>query len=86
MDNAPNHFRTLETIGTFHFLSKKYQRNIKFNYFCEYHGKSECDRHFGLMSRMKTEYSATNQESINDTEMYVQMYRDKILSYGGTGN
>ena len=83
MDNGPSHFRTYETMATFDFLSKKFNKKIKFNFFCEYHGKNECDRHFGLMSRLYADYSATNELPISTTDDYIKMYKEKILSYGG---
>lgn len=84
MDNAPNHFRTKETIASFHYLAGKYNQKIRFNYFAEYHGKSECDRHFGLMSRMYTEHASKESSGpVETTEQYISMYKTYILKYGG---
>lgn len=83
-DNAPNHFRTKEHMCTLYDLQQEFGRTISCNFFCQYHGKSECDRHFGLISRMYTE--ATTYSGCNDittTEKFLSMYRESILCYGG---
>jgi hypothetical protein len=82
MDNAPNHFRTFETVGLFSDLSTNFQ--VSFNYFAEYHGKSECDRHFGLMSRCYTDYcTRSDSKDINTTEDYIFMYESHIREANG---
>jgi hypothetical protein len=87
MDNAPNHFRTKETIATFFEIQEKFGFSVNFHYFAEYHGKSECDRHFGLISRMYSEHTSTNRgklcSQVNTTEELLEMYKNGICSYGG---
>ena len=83
MDNAPSHFRNLETMATFQELNDKGMK-VQFNYFAEYHGKSECDRQFGLMSRLYSEHAEKARTAdITTTEQYLTMYKDAIRAYGG---
>lgn len=84
MDNAPNHFRTKEMLASFVSLEEEFDFSSEINYFAEYHGKSECDRHFGLMSRIYTEHcSYAQNKDINSTEEYVDMYTSYIRDSGG---
>jgi hypothetical protein len=52
MDNT-QHFRNFETMATFSDLSKELGIKLSLNFFAEYHGKFECDRHFGIIIRMR---------------------------------
>ena len=84
MDNAPGHFRTKEMIAGFYDLEKSTGMNVEFNYFPEYHGKSECDRHFGLISRIYTEHkSKAINPDITTTDEYLNMYKGAIRRFGG---
>lgn len=47
-----NHFRSREYIaGVFEELYFRLKKEVKLNYFAEYHGKSIVDGHFGLISQ-----------------------------------
>lgn len=82
MDNAPNHFRTFETCALFADLSDNY--TVSSNYFCEYHGKSECDRHFGFMSRAYTDFcSRVINDDVTTTGDYLSMYKNAIMQNNG---
>lgn len=71
-----------------HFLSKefaqyalndiplKYQKNIEWNLFGEYHGKSVVDGHFGLLSRFFSEIE--KQKNINCIDELIVELRKKI--------
>ena len=84
MDNAPGHFRTKEMIATFHELKNSSKMEVQFNYFAEYHGKSECDRHFGMISRIYTEHTSKIVNSdITTTEEFLTMYKSAILRFRG---
>ena len=77
MDNAPNHFRTKEMIAGFYNIKKKFGYRIEFNYSAEYHGKSECDRHFGLISRIYKEHCCRyHSNDINTTQEFIDMYKN----------
>lgn len=66
MDNAPSHFRTKELIAGYYWIQKNNNMKVHINYFAEYHGKSECDTHFGLISKVYTNYiSYANNPDIN---------------------
>jgi hypothetical protein len=84
MDNAPNHFRTKEMLAGFHDISKDAAvDSLEINFFAEYHGKSECDRHFGYISQV---YSAHCSRGINDdvetTEDFMRVYKDHLMEHG----
>ena len=84
MDNAGGHFRTFETLATLDSLGKKNSLSVTANYFAEYHGKSECDRHFGWISRIyadRTSYD--DSKTINTTEDFMELYTSAVRSYGG---
>ena len=84
MDNAPNHFRTKEMLAGFYGFERKFNVSVEVNYFAEYHGKSECDRHFGLISRIYTEHCSYSQNSnINTTEEFIDMYSNYVREFGG---
>eukprot|EP00012_Vannella_robusta_P009283 CAMPEP_0206192516 /NCGR_PEP_ID=MMETSP0166-20121206/6007_1 /ASSEMBLY_ACC=CAM_ASM_000260 /TAXON_ID=95228 /ORGANISM="Vannella robusta, Strain DIVA3 518/3/11/1/6" /LENGTH=576 /DNA_ID=CAMNT_0053609031 /DNA_START=413 /DNA_END=2143 /DNA_ORIENTATION=- len=85
MDNAPNHFRTMEMLAGFHSLiGSNGIKSVGFEYFPEYHGKSECDRHFGLISRILKEHcSHADAKEINTTKDFLQIYNSAIRGYGG---
>lgn len=56
-----NHFRSQEFLGSiFEELNIKLHKNIKMNYFAEYHGKSLVDGHFGLITKWLKECMTTN--------------------------
>ena len=55
MDNAPSQFRSYENLATLYSLQTDHGFNMSVNFFAEYHGKSECDRHFGFISRVYTD-------------------------------
>ena len=81
MDNAPNHFRTMEFLG---FMSSVPEFEVSIDYFPEYHGKSECDRHFGLISHLYAEhYCRENSAAINTSGDFLQMYKVAINRFGG---
>ena len=80
MDNAPQHFRNMETLGTFAGT----QFSTTLNYFAEYHGKSECDRHFGWLSclyKEKTSYGVSRD--VTTTEEFIDMYTSGVRESGG---
>lgn len=84
MDNAPQHFRNMETLASFHDLSNEFSWEIQLNYFAEYHGKSECDRHFGWLSSLykeKTRYHRCSD--VTTTEEFLQMYTSGVRERGG---
>lgn len=84
MDNAPNHFRTKEMLAGFYALERKFDVSVEVNYFAEYYGKSECERHFGLISRIYTEHcSYTDNSNINTTEEFIDMYTNYMREFGG---
>ena len=84
MDNAPSHFRNFENLATLATLGSKQNRKVKVNFFGEYHGKSECDRHFGLISRIyKEKTSYIGSADVNTTESFLNLYSSAIRSYGG---
>lgn len=83
MDNAPSHFRNLETMATFEEI-KAAGQEVEVNFFAEYHGKSECDRQFGLMSRLYSEHAEKQRTAdVTTTAEYLTMYKDAIRAYGG---
>lgn len=63
-----NHFRSQEFLGSiFEEINIKLNKNIKMNYFAEYHGKSLVDGHFGLISKWLRESMTTDYiNTIND--------------------
>lgn len=84
MDNAPQHFRNFETMATFADLSEEFGVKINVNFFAEYHGKSECDRHFGLISRIYTEKTRYGTcKDVHTTEDFLSMYKSAIMEFGG---
>lgn len=84
LDNAPNHFRNKETFASFYDLQVELKRNIEINFYAEYHGKSECDRHFGLISRLYTEATGYGRNhDITTTSEFLKMYCDGIRRIGG---
>jgi hypothetical protein len=81
---APSHFRTKEMIAYFHSIKQSFGFTVQFNYFAECHGKSECDRHFGLISRIYTEYTCKSvNPEITTTDEFLTMYKDAIRRFGG---
>ena len=84
MDNAPGHFRTKELIAGYYQLQEKHEMNFNFNFFAEYHGKSDCDRHFGLISRLYSEHALSHRAApVTTTEEFLEMYKGAIRSYHG---
>jgi len=84
MDNAPNHFRTKEMIAGFYDIWKNNKMEVRFEFFTEYHGKSECDRHFGLISRLYSDHCAKpGKKNVNTTDEFITLYKSSIFSYGG---
>ena len=84
MDNAGQHFRNYETFATFQDLGVRLGQEFELNFYAEYHGKSECDRHFGLISRMYTEATRYgNCKDVHTTEDFIEMYSNGIRSFGG---
>ena len=84
MDNAPNHFRTRETFASFADLQTSTTRKIEVNFFGEYHGKSECDRHFGLISRVYTDRTSyIGAKDVNTSDDFIELYNSAIRSFGG---
>ena len=84
MDNAGQHFRNFTTLATFHDLGKDLQMNFELNFFAEYHGKSECDRHFGFIGRMYKEATRYgSSKDITNTEEFISLYSDEIRRSGG---
>jgi hypothetical protein len=84
MDNASQHFRNYQTLATFHDLGLELGMTFQLNFFAEYHGKSECDKHFGLLGRMykeATRFEASKE--IRNTEDFILMYSDGIRRTGG---
>ena len=84
MDNARQHFRNYETFATFFQLGQELKQDFELNFFAEYHGKFECDRHFGLISRLykeATRYGASN--TITTTGEWMDMYTSGIRGVGG---
>ena len=84
MDNAPNHFRNFENLATLESLSKKFCFEITANFFAEYHGKSECDRHFGFISRIYTDRTSYGGEDISTTTEFLNLYKDAVRKSGGS--
>ena len=83
MDNAPNHFRTKEMIAGFYDIQKEMGFNVEFNFFAEYHGKSECDRHFGLISRIYADHCARAvNPDVETTEDFIKAYKSSLLEHG----
>jgi hypothetical protein len=84
MDNAPNHFRTKEMLAGFHDIQQQAAfDSVEVNYFAEYHGKSECDRHFGLISRIYTDHCSKEiSDDVETTDDFVRVYRDHLLEHG----
>ena len=84
MDNAGQHFRNFETFATFQELGVKLKQEFELNFYAEYHGKSECDRHFGLISRMYTEATRYGgSKDVQTTEDFIEMYSNGIRNFGG---
>jgi hypothetical protein len=84
MDNAGQHFRNFETFATFHDLGLERNQEFELNFFAEYHGKSECDRHFGLISRLYKEATRYGEcRDIQTTSDFIRMYTDGIREAGG---
>ena len=56
-DGGPGHFKTFELVHYFYSLQqKKIFKQVHFNYFIEYHGKSICDSHFSVLSSIIKKY------------------------------
>jgi hypothetical protein len=93
MDNAPNQFRTREFYATMLQVENmvqldapiKKQISVEFNFFVEYHGKSDCDRFFGMLARIYTdETSGQNASDIHTTkELFIRMFSNGIHERGG---
>ena len=84
MDNAPNHFRVTENFATMFQLQQEFDKQVEMNFFAEYHGKSECDRHFGFISRMYKEHvKYMKNNDINTTDDFIKMYKDAVIGSGG---
>ena len=81
MDNAPNHFRTKEFLGTMFSLSGDLV--ITIDYFAEYHGKSACDQHFGHISQIYKNHCRQPNQPINTSADFLEMYCDAIVNNGG---
>ena len=84
MDNASQHFRNYETFATFYELGQERNSSFDLNFFAEYHGKSECDRHFGLISRLYKESTRFHGSTeVTTTEEWMKMYTRGILACDG---
>ena len=84
MDNAPNHFRVKENMATFARINDITRKQVEINFFAEYHGKSECDRHFGFISRMYKEHTSYGRSNdINTTRDFIELYKNAVISSGG---
>jgi hypothetical protein len=92
MDNAPNQFRTKQFYGTMLEVENMVRRNasvkrqvaVEFNFFVEYHGKSDCDRFFGMLARLYIEEtSGQNASDITTTKEFIRMFSDGIHERGG---
>ena len=84
MDNAPQHFRNMETLATFDYLREHHSLQLTLNYFAEYHGKSECDRHFGWLSSLykeKTRYQ--DRPDVATTQDFLELYTSGVREAGG---
>ena len=60
----------------------KFNLEIGINFFAEYHGKSECDRHFGFISRIYTDRCSYGNVEVCTTEDYLELYKTSINRYG----
>jgi hypothetical protein len=83
MDNAPSQFRNKEHFSTIYNLSLKYKMKLNMNFFAEYHGKSECDRHFGLISRIYTDRCSYGDKEVCTTLDFLDLYCSAIRKFGG---
>ena len=59
------------------------ERAITIDYFAEYHGKSECHQHFGLISQIYKNYCRQPNAPINTSADFIKMYCDAIISNDG---
>ena len=91
MDNAPNHFRTLELYDLMLSVNDMMQHSnalkhvdVEFHFFAEYHGKSVCDQFFGLLARIYEQHTSSPDSSdICTTEDFIWMFNYSIRESGG---
>jgi hypothetical protein len=92
MDNAPNQFRTKEFYATMLDVEPMMKKNrpnlrnlqVEFNFFVEYHGKSDCDRFFGMLARLYAERtSGANAIDVQTTSEFIRVFSDGIHEQGG---
>ena len=78
MDNGPAHFRTYEMVATFVSLERSL-RNVKveFNFFCEYHGKNECDSHFSSLTGYLKRHETCHEERVSSVDDLIKVYEDQ---------
>jgi hypothetical protein len=80
MDNGP-HFKTKEVFGFFckEFVDKGLK--IKWNFFCEYHGKNPCDTRFSQISSMyKAHINNQNNFKVLSTSDLVRAIRNQQIN------
>ena len=72
------HFRNGELQNFYKklFIEKVFSM-ITFNYFIEYHGKSYCDSHFSVISKIVENYE-TNIDQIKDTKELISILKDSF--------
>jgi hypothetical protein len=92
MDNAPNQFRTREFYATMLDVESMMKQNrpqlrqlrVEFNFFIEYHGKSDCDRFFGMLARLYAEQtSGANAMDVETTQEFIRVFSDGVHEQGG---
>jgi hypothetical protein len=78
------HFRNGENVNYYMELFEQKQFElISFNFFIEYHGKSYCDSHFSVISRIVSDYEL-NEGQIQNTDHLIQILKDKFLQNSKT--
>jgi hypothetical protein len=75
-DNGP-HFKNCYMM---HYFSLEIPVDITLNFFGEYHGKSDADTFFSLLSRLKTTFEQT--ENITSTSQLIEKYKKYFETHG----
>jgi hypothetical protein len=79
--DGARHFKNFELIHYETSLIKSgIAKSVNFNYFIEYHGKSYCDSHFAVVSRILKDHERTS-EMIKSTSELIEMLKRKFDRY-----
>jgi len=86
MDNGPAHFRTYEFIHSMKEVEEQAQAKLSWNFFGEYHGKSPCDQHFSVLSRILKSYENNSSIRISTTTEIIKMFENEFVKINENKN